>query len=141
MISLIYDSCQNNLFDFMPVRKYLFPGYTGHKSNVHKAFRRRPRRLLIVLCTFSLRPVSVGLVKTRIDQSTELECRSINGFLKGFYWNNLWNRVCFNCKWISYHIWLIIITMIITFKKDYSRYGSDLIFCVNESIPRMQVIT
>ena len=73
----------------MPVRKYLFPAYTGHKSNVHKTVRRRPGRLLIVLCTFKLRPVSVGLVKTGTDQSTELECRSINGFLKGFYCNNL----------------------------------------------------
>ena len=31
---------------------------TGCKLNVHKAFRRRPGRLLNVLCTFSLRPVS-----------------------------------------------------------------------------------
>ena len=31
---------------------------TGRKLNVHKTFRRRPRRLLNVLCTFNLRPVS-----------------------------------------------------------------------------------
>ena len=28
--------------------------------NVHKTFRRRPGRLLNVLCTFNLRPVSTG---------------------------------------------------------------------------------
>ena len=31
---------------------------TGRKLNVHKTFRRRPRRFLNVLCTFNLRPVS-----------------------------------------------------------------------------------
>ena len=31
---------------------------TGPKLNVHKTFRGRPGRLLNVLCTFSLRPVS-----------------------------------------------------------------------------------
>ena len=33
---------------------------TGHKLNVHKTFRRRPGRLLNVLCKFKLRPVSRG---------------------------------------------------------------------------------
>ena len=33
---------------------------TGHKLNVHKAFRRCPGRLLNVLCAFNLRPVSRG---------------------------------------------------------------------------------
>ena len=32
----------------------------GRKLNVHKTFRRRPGRLLDVLYTFSLRPVSTG---------------------------------------------------------------------------------
>ena len=44
-----------------------FPYYqgdvsTGHKVNAHKTFRRRPGRLLKVLCTFNLRPVSRGFV-------------------------------------------------------------------------------
>ena len=39
-----------------------FPVDTGRKLNVHKTFRRRPGRLLSVLCTFNLRPVSTGLV-------------------------------------------------------------------------------
>ena len=37
-----------------------YPLDTGRKLNVHKTFRRRPRRLLNVLCTFNLRPVSIG---------------------------------------------------------------------------------
>ena len=36
------------------------PVDTGRKLNVHKTFRRRPGRLLNVLCTFSLRPLSIG---------------------------------------------------------------------------------
>ena len=35
-----------------------YPVDTGRKLNVHKTFRRRPGRLLNVLCTFNLRPVS-----------------------------------------------------------------------------------
>ena len=33
---------------------------TGRKLNVHITFRRRPGRLLNVLCTFNLLPVSTG---------------------------------------------------------------------------------
>ena len=36
------------------------PVDTERKLNVHKTFRRRPGRLLNVLCTFNLRPVSTG---------------------------------------------------------------------------------
>ena len=36
------------------------PVDTGRKLNAHKTFRRRSGRLLNVLCTFSLRPVSAG---------------------------------------------------------------------------------
>ena len=39
------------------------PVDTGRKLNVHKTFRRRPGRLLNVLCTFNLRPVSTGELK------------------------------------------------------------------------------
>ena len=42
--------------------KSAFPVDIGRKLNVHKTFRRRPGRLLNVLCTFNLRPVSTGLV-------------------------------------------------------------------------------
>ena len=37
-----------------------YPVDTGRKLNVHKTFRRRPGRLLNVLCTFNLCPVSTG---------------------------------------------------------------------------------
>ena len=33
----------------------------GRKFNVHKTFRRLPGRLLNVLCTFNIRPVSSGM--------------------------------------------------------------------------------
>ena len=36
------------------------PVDTRRNLNVHKTFRRRPGRLLNVLCTFNLRPVSTG---------------------------------------------------------------------------------
>ena len=36
------------------------PVDTGRKLNVHTTIRRRPGRLLNVLCTFNLRPVSKG---------------------------------------------------------------------------------
>ena len=38
-----------------------FPVDTGRKLNVYKTFRRRPGRLLNVLCMFNLCPVSTGL--------------------------------------------------------------------------------
>ena len=40
--------------------KWINPLDTGRKLNVHKTFRRSPGRLLNVLCTFNLRPVSTG---------------------------------------------------------------------------------
>ena len=36
------------------------PTDTGRKLNIHKTFRRRSGRLLNILCTFTLRPVSMG---------------------------------------------------------------------------------
>ena len=54
------------------------PVDTGRKLNAHKTFRRRPGRLLNVLCTFSLRPVSAGKLSqssTRKDVSLiQTEC-------------------------------------------------------------------
>ena len=37
-----------------------FPVDTGRELKIHKTFRGRPGRLLNVLCTFTLRPVSAG---------------------------------------------------------------------------------
>ena len=44
----------------------LYPVDTGRKLNVHKTFRRRPGRLLNVLCTFNLPPVSTGWSTQRL---------------------------------------------------------------------------
>ena len=52
------------------------PVDTGRKLKVHKTFRKRPRRLLNVLCTFNLRPVSTG--------------SSHNCFVKFFIRNGIW---------------------------------------------------
>ena len=46
--------------------KAIFPVDTGHKLNVHKTSRRRPGRLLNVLCTFNLRPVCTGFEEVSI---------------------------------------------------------------------------
>ena len=40
--------------------RYFDPLDTGRKLNVHKTFRRRPRRLLNVLCTLNLHLVPTG---------------------------------------------------------------------------------
>ena len=39
------------------------PVDTGLNLNLHEMFRRRPGRFLNVKCTFSLRPVSTGVIK------------------------------------------------------------------------------
>ena len=54
-----------------PNTEKLYPIDTGRKLNVHKTFRRRPGRLLNVLCKFSLRPVSTGLA-TRYTMTSQL---------------------------------------------------------------------
>ena len=49
------------------------PVDTGRKWNVHKTFRRRPGRLLNVLCTFNLRPVSMGIVQNGIILAAQVK--------------------------------------------------------------------
>ena len=44
----------------------VYPVDTGRKLNVHKTFGGRPGRLLKVLCTFNLRPVSTGFEIKRL---------------------------------------------------------------------------
>ena len=54
------------MYKYNETRKFLFlPRSTGRKLSIHKTFRRRPGRLLNVLCTFNLRPVSRGYVLTK----------------------------------------------------------------------------
>ena len=45
---------------------FTYPVGTGRKLNVHKTFRRRPGRLLNVLCTLNLRPVSTGYLRVLV---------------------------------------------------------------------------
>ena len=51
--------------------KGYIPVDTRRKLNVHKTFRRRPGRLLNVLCTFNLRPASTGIVTNNICQNVK----------------------------------------------------------------------
>ena len=63
---------------------------TGRKLNVHKMFRRRPRRLLNVLCTLNLRPVSTGtllylvIIRNRniLPEAAIRRCSSKKRFIK-----------------------------------------------------------
>ena len=54
------------------------PVDTGRKLNVNKAFRRRPGRLLNVLCTFNLRPVSTGVAHAVTGVTGVLQNSSYN---------------------------------------------------------------
>ena len=59
----------------------LDPVDTGHELNVHKTFRRRPGRLLNVLCTFSLRRVSTGrILRLIFDEYINFESSNITEF-------------------------------------------------------------
>ena len=58
-------------------RNWPFPVDTGHKLKVYKTFRRLPRRLLNVLCTFNLRPVSTGLLNFRRYRTWEADIAKI----------------------------------------------------------------
>ena len=64
-----------------------FPVDTGRKLNVHKTFRRRPGRLLKVLCTFNLRPVSTGLIKVRFFKTEKKRPDCVNLWVKFLIYN------------------------------------------------------
>ena len=53
---------------------YMKPVDTGRKLNVHKTFRRRPGRVLIILCWFNLGPVSTGKETELITGSRQIHC-------------------------------------------------------------------
>ena len=58
---------------------------TGRKLNIHKTFRKRPGRLLNVLCTFSLRPVSTGIMMVRHGQK-KLMCCNVSDLFSYEHW-------------------------------------------------------
>ena len=53
------------------------PAGTGRKLKVHKTFSRRPGRLLNILCTFNLRPVSKGKSLWSQDTLKTIKLRTI----------------------------------------------------------------
>ena len=70
------------------------PVDTECKLNVHKTFRRRPGRLLNVLCTFNSRPVSTGEGVLTVWQTSEL-MKSLDiwrYFILNLQVHRLWNR-------------------------------------------------
>ena len=65
------------------------PVDTGRKLNVHKTFRSRPGRLLNVLCTFSLLPVSTGTFHNIISKIDQGWIKLVNCLLSStsvFHW-------------------------------------------------------
>ena len=54
---------------------------TGRKLNVHKTFRGRTGRLLNVLCTFNVHPVSTG---KHALEGTETQRTKVHARQKGF---------------------------------------------------------
>ena len=63
------------------------PVDTGCKLNVHKTFWRRPERLLNVLCTFKLRPVSAGYISRHIIKGifSYFTAQKMKFFIKDFF--------------------------------------------------------
>ena len=67
---------------------HFIPVDTGRKLNVHNTFRRRPGRLLNVVCTFSSRPLSTGMgismgyPKTRCWQKQKWQTRKVRDRLQ-----------------------------------------------------------
>ena len=81
----------NKLSNFLKC-KFGNPVDTGLKLNVHKSFRRRPGRLLNVLSTFNLRPVSAG--KCKYGSSVKLSVDLIPA-------SNFLHVTKLTCWWIS----------------------------------------
>ena len=66
------------------ISKNTIPLDTGRKLNVHKTFRRRPGRLLNVLCTFNLRPVSRGIILSCTSIFLPLQIYKASMFMKNW---------------------------------------------------------
>ena len=63
-----YKRTEFSRLEFNKKSPLVIPVDTGRKLNVHKTFRRRPGRLLNVLCTSNLRPVSMGMMHKLISR-------------------------------------------------------------------------
>ena len=60
LFSILQSQIMRNVYSRNTCWHIICPVDTGRKLNVHKTFRRRLGRLLNVLCTSNLRPVSTG---------------------------------------------------------------------------------
>ena len=69
-----------------------YPLGTGRKLNVHKTFRRRPGRLLNVLCTFHLRSVSRGYTQIRIRNPSKHHWNTFISFINSVFPNQQFHQ-------------------------------------------------
>ena len=99
---------------------YLFsyPVDTGRKLNVHKTFRRRPGRLLYVLCMFNLRPASRG---SRHDHA---RIRVLVNIFKDPQVRNMYFVVYFLSKEAFHRIFTT--SVILIFKDEVKNYTSRM---------------
>ena len=70
------------------ISKWNIPVDTGRTLIVHKTLRKRPGRLLNVLCTFSLRPVSMEIM----NQLSKHEI-CVDFYFQFFFFHQM-NRIC-----------------------------------------------
>ena len=66
--SLVFQVNQQNIHTTLTILNVI-PVDTERKLNVHKMFRRRPGRLLNVLCAFSLHHVSTGILVLKLKKN------------------------------------------------------------------------
>ena len=85
-----------NPSDWLESLQSYIPVDTERKLNAHKTFRRRPERLLNVLCTFNLLPVFTGLTVLFKGKDT------------------LWN-ISFTVFYVDFTVYLIINFQLICF--------------------------
>ena len=93
---------------------------TGRKSNLHITFRRRPGRLLNVLCTFNLCPVSrgTGAETCYKNWGMKIEKWGTKRFPTDFskfseqLFSNFSVSFCFNSRLILKELWICILHII-----------------------------
>ena len=90
-------------------RLYTIPD-TGRKLNVHKTFRRRPGRLLKVLCTFIVCSVPRGILSAVITTWSKIitllvKCPNTDFFLVRIFLNSV--RIHENTDQEKLYIWTL----------------------------------
>ena len=82
----MYCTC-SEYFHCASYERPCIPVDIGRKLSVHKTFWRRPGYLLNVLCTFSLRPVSMGTRDSTYFFWKESNCVYLNDWMKIPIWS------------------------------------------------------